>query len=373
MAVIDVHGIGKRYPGRGNRPVLENVPLSIEKGAVLGLLGPNGAGKTTLIKILAGLLAPDSGAGTVLGYDLVREPARIRAKVSLVAPTVDVGIDNSLTVRQNLQFWAPVYGLKGSEARQRIADLLERLGLTAKAGAWPMHLSAGERQRLALARSLLAETPLVFLDEPTAKLDREGVRSVRAFIQDLNRSRGTTVVLTTHVMEEAEELCTEIALLREGRIRAHLPTAELLASLGLALPIRIRLSFDSADSGAHSDIREHLAGLVSAAPAVEHLVWQAASEKNEPRSGMFLLTVWSKNPARTTPVLLQALWASGVSVHAIETDRVTLDHVFRRLAANTLPPAEDSGPSHQEAPPETSNVGSSPNPTGPKTKGSRSG
>ena len=122
-----------------------------------------------------------------------------------------------------------------------IDDLLARLGLADKADAWPMHISAGQRQRLALARSLLAETPLLFLDEPTNKLDLEGVRSVRQMIAELNREHGVTIVLTTHVMEEAEELCGEIALLREGQLVAHQLTGELTRSLGLARPITVTL------------------------------------------------------------------------------------------------------------------------------------
>ena len=169
MAIIDVHDISKQYllSGRGRVWVLKHVNLRVTPGVILGLLGPNGAGKTTLIKILAGLLRPESGGGTVLGYDLLRQHNRIRGLVSLVAPTADVGIDNNLTVRQNLAFWAPIFGLHGRLARNRIDSLLDRLNLSDKADAWPMHISAGQRQRLALARSLLAETPLLFLDEPT--------------------------------------------------------------------------------------------------------------------------------------------------------------------------------------------------------------
>ncbi len=249
MAIIDVHDLGKSYrlSGRGRVWVVEQVHLRVTEGTILGLLGPNGAGKTTLIKMLAGLLRPDRGGGTVLGYDLLRQHARIRGLVSLVAPTADVGIDNNLTVRQNLAFWAPIFGLYGRRARSRIDGLLERLNLADKADFWPMHISAGQRQRLALARSLLAETPLLFLDEPTNELDSEGVRSVRQMIADLNQQHAVTILLTTHVMEEAEELCGEIALLREGALMAHQPTAELMRSLRLTRPITATLKRESSE------------------------------------------------------------------------------------------------------------------------------
>jgi ABC-2 type transport system ATP-binding protein len=318
MAVIDVRGLHKQYPGRHGAVALRDVDLKLASGAVLGLLGANGAGKTTLIKILAGLLVPDAGGGSVLGYDLRTESRRIRAAVSLVAPTADVGIDNNLTVRQNLAFWAPVYGLYGASARRRIQELLDRLGLAAKADAWPMHISAGERQRLALARSLLAANRLVFLDEPTNKLDAEGVRSVRDLIADLNRRHGVTVVLTTHVMEEAEELCTEIALLAEGRIRLHLPTPALLDSLDLLRPIRLTVT------------------LAPSVPELSAPQTLPAAERLECRRGdgpgTWELTVWSKSLRQTTPALLDWARRTGCRIRRMTSDPVTLEDVFRRLA-----------------------------------------
>ncbi len=319
MAVIDIQGIGKWYPGRRRTVALEGVDLRLAEGAILGLLGPNGAGKTTLIKILSGLLVPDTGRGTVLGYDLMRQARHIRAAVSLVAPTADVGIDNNLTVRQNLVFWAPVYGLFGEIARRRIDELLARLGLEGKADAWPMHISAGQRQRLALARSLLAENALVFLDEPTNKLDAEGIRSVRQLITDLNARHGVTVVLTTHVMEEAEELCSEIMFLAQGRVRRHLPTDEVLRSLGLVRPIRLALDSREAADFTPPDPRT-LRG-------AERVAWGPGDIR-----GRVLLTVWSRDTVATTPELIEWVLHQGYRLAGMETERVTLEDVFATLS-----------------------------------------
>ncbi len=323
MAVIDVQGLTKRYrQGRATpTTVLRDIDLRLEPGAILGLLGPNGAGKTTLIKILAGLLRPDEGGGTVLGFDLRRQHAEVRARVSLVAPTADVGIDNNLTVRQNLAFWAPIYGLHGAVARARIDELLARLDLVDKADAWPMHISAGQRQRLALARSLIAENRLVFLDEPTNKLDLEGVRSVRAMIAQLNREQGVTIVLTTHVMEEAEELCSEIALLHRGVLVAHAPTGQLTQSLTLTRPVVVTLRDGRLPDAAWLTRLSTLPGVTEV---------HAPTRDDE---GRVTLTADSHDLRATTPALLAHLRAAGLALASMRAEPVTLDDVFVALGA----------------------------------------
>jgi ABC-2 type transport system ATP-binding protein len=227
--LIDVKGLRKTY---GVKTVLDGVDLQVEEGEMLGLLGPNGAGKTTLIKVLCGLLVPNGGGGTVLGYDLLRQPSDVRSRVSLVAPTADVGTDNNLTVRQNLDFWAVVYGLRGRQRTDRVDAVLELVDLKEAQDAWPMHISAGMRQRLAIARALLAENKLLFLDEPTIKLDVEGARRIREFIRKVNQRSGVTILLTTHLMFEAEELCRRILVLDRGRIVAGGTPAELKQMVG---------------------------------------------------------------------------------------------------------------------------------------------
>jgi ABC-2 type transport system ATP-binding protein len=359
--IIAVRGIGKVFPRPDGRraPVLRNIDLAIPSGSILGLLGPNGAGKTTLIKILAGLLRPDSGGGTVLGYDLLRQHGEVRARVSLVAPTADVGIDNNLTVRQNLAFWAPIYGFHGARARARIDELLGKLGLVEKADFWPMHISAGQRQRLALARSLLAENRLVFLDEPTNKLDLDGVRSVRRMIAELNREQGVTIVLTTHVMEEAEELCSEIALLRQGEIIAHQPTAELTRSLHLARPITVTVRpvaesagrIDSMLSTAEWELElARLPGATgaaidAAAPAAPSTLSAETLTLPAPEAtaGRMTLTVESLDLRVTTPALLAWVRMRGLALVSMQAQPVTLSEVFTALTRRQRPVSHPDG------------------------------
>ncbi|HET8625820.1 MAG TPA: ABC transporter ATP-binding protein [Thermomicrobiales bacterium] len=340
VTAIDVAGLGKAYR-RGRRPptwVLRDIGLRVAEGTVLGLLGPNGAGKTTLIKILAGLLRPDAGGGTVLGCDLLRQPAAIRARVNLVAPTVDVGIDNNLTVRQNLAFWAPIYGLRGAAARARGDELLAQLDLADKADAWPMHISAGQRQRLALARSLLARNRLVFLDEPTNKLDLDGVRSVRALIAELNRAHGVTIVLTTHVMEEAEELCGEIALLRRGELVAHRPTAALTRTLGLARPIALTVR---PAAGASAPPAAGWRGALAALPGVVAVDGLDDRVEADGPSDQLSVVLQSTDLRATTPALVRWVRGAGLALVSLRAEPVTLADVFRALTGDAGEAAPD--------------------------------
>ena len=219
--VIDMRNIVKRYKVKKSRKrflALDDVSLSINKGEIFGLLGSNGAGKTTFIKVMAGLLEADGGTGEVLGYNIYREHSKIRSKVSLVAPTADVGTDNNLTVRQNLEFWAVVYDLEKEQRGKRIDEMLDFLDLRQYEHHWPMSISAGNRQKLAIARSLLVKNPVIFLDEPTVKLDAKGAENVRALVKKINREFGITVILTTHYIFEAEELCERVAIMDRGKI-----------------------------------------------------------------------------------------------------------------------------------------------------------
>jgi ABC-2 type transport system ATP-binding protein len=312
---IDVRGIRKVY---GRNVVLDDVDFRVEEGEIVGLLGPNGAGKTTLIKILCGLLVPDAGGGTVLGHDVIRHPERVRARVSLVAPTSDIGTDNNLTVRQNLDFWALVYGLRGRDKERRIDAVLATVELADRQDAWPMHLSAGMRQRLAIARSLLAENRLLFLDEPTIKLDVAGARQIRRFIREVNERSGLTVVITTHLMFEAEELCRRLVVMDRGRIVADGTPATLKAQVGRAGQIEAEVT--GLDPAA-------LAGLGYAC------AWQDGADRLAPRLRVSLET--PRVEAETTR-LLDVLAARGGRLRSLRTRDVTLEDVFFHLTGNNL-------------------------------------
>ena len=311
---IDVGGIRKVY---GRNVVLDDVDFRVADGEVVGLLGPNGAGKTTLIKVLCGLLVPDAGGGMVLGHDVLRHPERVRARVSLVAPTSDVGTDNNLTVRQNLDFWALVYGLGGKEKDRRIDAVLVTVELADKQDAWPMHLSAGMRQRLAIARALLAENRLLFLDEPTIKLDVTGARHIRRFVREINERTGLTVVITTHLMFEAEELCHRLVVMDRGRIVADGTPAALKARVGQA-----------------GQIEAEIVGLEP--QALVELGYTCEPLDGPTSAGQLLVKIETSRVEAETTRLLDLIAARGGRVHALRTRDVTLEDVFFQLTGGKL-------------------------------------
>lgn len=344
--IVDAHGLAKQFflrpeqrPGSWLDALLrtaggqlrrsgqwvnavDGVDLAVRRGEIFGLLGPNGAGKTTLIKMLCGLLVPTSGGGQVLGFDLRDEHAMIRANVSLVAPTADIGADNNLTVRQNLEFWAFVYGVPARERRGRIDELLAVVDLSAAQDAWPMHISAGMRQRLAIARSLLARNPLLFLDEPTVKLDPEGAHRIRSFVANLRAFYGVTIVLTTHYMFEAEQLCDRIAIMESGRIIA----------LDTPSALKRRLASEHTTEIIAENLDKTIERRLAELPAV-HAV---DVEIDEPESGRGVIRLRSEDVNLITGPLLAVLKERGVQVLGMTTGEPTLEDVFFQLTGKGL-------------------------------------
>ena len=199
---------------------LRGIDLRVERGECFGLLGPNGAGKTTLIKILTTLLLPTTGSATVAGFDVARDPLNVRRRINMVS-----GGDSSgygiLTVRETLDLFAKFYGVSAVESRRRADELMTMTGLVEKADARLSSLSTGMKQKLNFARGFMSDPEIIFLDEPTLGLDVEASRDVRAFIARWVRERpNRSVLLTTHYMVEADELCGRVAIIDHGRILA---------------------------------------------------------------------------------------------------------------------------------------------------------
>jgi len=224
MNVIDISGLTKRY---GAHVVVDNVALQVKRGEIMGFLGPNGSGKTTTIRMICGLLAPDSGEGKVLGFDVRRESAKIKLRVGYM--TQRFSFYEDLTIRENLEFVARLYGLR--PRRERVAQTITQLGLASRQDQLTGTLSGGWKQRLALAACTMHEPDLLLLDEPTAGVDP---KARREFWDEIHRlaSGGLTVLVSTHYMDEAER-CHRITYISYGKLLATGAVDEVVRDAGL--------------------------------------------------------------------------------------------------------------------------------------------
>ena len=221
---IDVRGLNKSF---GDKHVVNDVTIQVEQGRICGFLGPNGSGKTTTLRMLCGLLTPDSGEGQALGYDIIAQADEVKLRTGYM--TQRFSLYEDLTIAENLQFTARVYGL--DRRRERVDRALERLGLASRRAQLAGTLSGGWKQRLALAAATLHEPQLLLLDEPTAGVDPKARRTFWDEIHAL-AAEGLTVLVSTHYMDEAER-CHEIAYIAYGRLIARGTAAEVIANSGL--------------------------------------------------------------------------------------------------------------------------------------------
>jgi daunorubicin resistance ABC transporter ATP-binding subunit len=307
---IVVEGLGKRF---GEERALDEVDLQVPAGTVLGLLGPNGAGKTTVVRILATLLTPDTGRAWVAGFDVVRQADQVRRAVGLSGQYA--AVDAYLTGRENLCMIGRLSGLSRGGARCRADQLLELFDLTGAEGRTARTFSGGMRRRLDVAASLVAAPPVLFLDEPTTGLDPRGRRELWQLLGELT-ARGTTLLLTTQYLEEADRLADAIAVLDDGRVIASGTAEELKARVG---GDRLELHVPPGhDPAAHAAA---LVGLGSGTPTVDA------------ESGTVILPV-TDGPA-VLPELAARLASTGLTISDLALRRPTLDDVFLTLTGDS--------------------------------------
>ncbi len=222
--------------GRERAHVLRDVTFEVRRGEIYGVLGANGSGKSTLVRILSTLLLPDSGQARVFGLDVVRDSAAVRSLINRVS--ADPSFFRNMSVQENLLFFGRVYGFSPSEIKRRLPAILARLGFEWERAGEPMsHLSRGQQQKIAVARSFLTSPVVMLLDEPTTGLDPRSKRDVQAFVRQVRADHDSTILLTTHDMEEAELLCDRIAFIAGGRIVAEGTPLELRERVASGRPL----------------------------------------------------------------------------------------------------------------------------------------
>ena len=225
-AAIQVESLTHRY---GDRTALDDVSFDVRSAEIFGLLGPNGSGKTTLFRILSTLMVPSSGRARIAGFDPVAQPNQVRRRIGVVAQAQSV--DVKLTATENLMHQGHLYGLSGSRLKRRIAEMLERVGLSDRAKDLVETLSGGMQRRVELAKGLMHSPSMLLLDEPTTGLDPGARRDLWLYLDDLRGREGVTVLVTTHLMEEAER-CGRLAILSQGKLVALGSPAELKSEIG---------------------------------------------------------------------------------------------------------------------------------------------
>jgi ABC-2 type transport system ATP-binding protein len=308
---IRVEALAKRF---GDFTAVDAVSFQVERGEVFGLLGPNGAGKTTLVRMLTTLLVPSAGHAWVAGYEVSSAPHQVRERIGVIPQALTSDLD--LTGWENIDIYGEFYGVRRRERHARAHRLLEMVGLSERAGDLVATYSGGMRRRLEIARGLIHAPEVLFLDEPTIGLDPQSRHAVWDLLGQLRAESEITISLTTHYMDEAEQLCDRIAIVDGGRIIA-LDTPDGLKSQ-IAGSDRIELEVEG-------DV-DTVAAMLEQRPGVHEVQ----------RTGPAALSVAIDHGAREIPRLVDAVEAVGARVAAVSVHRLSLEDVFIHFTGRTL-------------------------------------
>lgn len=298
---ISIKNLSKKYAG--GKQALNDVSFDVVQGSIFGLLGPNGAGKSTLINILAGLVMKTAGSASIWGFDIDEHPRNAKASIGIVPQ--EIMFDPFFTPKEALELQAGLYGVPKS--KRRTTELLKAVRLEDKADAYARTLSGGMKRRLLVAKAMVHAPPVIVLDEPTAGVDIELRQQLWDYVQELNR-QGVTVVLTTHYLEEAEQLCDRIAIINHGQLIANKPTRELV---GMAREKAVVLTLD----------RD-----LAAAPTHE------AFEKAELVGDRTIEITYNKDRMNAGEVL-SVIQGLGLGIIDVTTKEADLEDVFLRLTS----------------------------------------
>jgi ABC-2 type transport system ATP-binding protein len=307
-----------REPDKRDRfRAVDGIDLAVEPGEIFGLLGPNGAGKTTTMKMLATLLIPTSGTIRVLGIDPLEQPRQVRAHLGAML-SGERSLYWKLTARENLEYFAALYHVRPPETKARIANVLAAVKLADRADDYVERYSTGMRQRLALARALLPNPPLVVLDEPTVGLDPQASRDLRDRVREL-KSQGRTVLLTTHYMEEADQLCDRVAIIDHGRIVALDTPAALKRTIRAEEVVHLEIAVDGDDRA-----------------VIDRLARSATVARSERSNGTLNVTAHCASARDFVPAAFDAARSTGTTIRHVEVVPVTLEDVFLSLTGRAL-------------------------------------
>ena len=333
---IEVQNLVKRYP-KASVNAVDDISFSVRRGEAFGLLGPNGAGKTTTIGVLTTGIIPTSGSARIMGIDVVEDPMSVKQRISVVPQQSN--LDRSLRAREILTFHASYHGVPRAERQARADALLKELGLGDRGKDKVMRYSGGMAQRLMLARALMHSPDVLFLDEPTNSLDPQS----RLFLWDRIRSlnaQGITVLLTTHDMEEADQLCERIAIMDHGKILVLDTPAELknLIPGGTSLELRVRIPELVSAGDAHQDghSKTQLLDALRTLPGVIKVDEVAESDEEDGKRGTTLFRLYSEDAGALPVQATQAVAQVNAELRDLHLARPSLEDVFIYLTGRNL-------------------------------------
>jgi len=318
MVAIIVENLTKKFNGF---VAVDNISFSITRGEIFGLLGPNGAGKTTIISMLSTLLRPTSGSALVNGFELTKKEDDIRKSIGIVFQ--DQSLDEELTAYENMDFHGRLYRISKTVRQERIVDLLKLVGLEERKDSLVKTFSGGMRRRLEIARGLLHEPKVLFLDEPTLGLDPQTRNHLWEYIERLNKEKGITIILTTHYMDEADRLCDRVAIMDKGKLIAANTPEKLKEEIGGDV-----ITITSSE-------REELYAKLKTLSWIKHV---------EPHDGFLTLNL--ENAERHIAEIANLSATNGIEIDSISIHKPTLEDVFLHFTGRTIREEDASSKDH---------------------------
>lgn len=322
--MIETHDLAKTYKSADGKEVLavRGIDLKVRKGEIFSLLGPNGAGKTTTISMISGLVKPTRGDAEIGGFSIIKQPLQAKRLMGVVPQ--EIALYNTLTGRQNLEFFGKMYGMRGGTLKARVDEMLDFVGLTDRQKDKVENYSGGMKRRLNVGVGLLHKPELIYMDEPTVGIDPQSRRRILDTVKELRDERGMTVLYTTHLMEEAQELSDRVGIMDHGEIIALGTQDELIQRVGEEDLLILKVSAGAVDDKLPQQLKREVVG-----------VTQVLVEQNE-QDRVGQLRISAKRGRRALPDVIRLAEAAGVGVQSVEIREPDLEAVFLHLTGRAL-------------------------------------